>query len=305
MQSSISKSTVHFCLPKGLPGSLIELMPALHLLVIAAELALKAHLIRSDKDKFGHSLQRLYADLEPAHRTTIELRFAQSYLNTNLAALGIERPTVEAILGVYDETYGGESRVYMDSRYYAEPTKTFKPSSSLYGANLIKSNNPYPIFFPEIVRALIETYRFFSGHERLRRLGGDVKDGVREPSNDNHGNWGLIPSSLKLVVVNVPQPAGRSAEGDQLVAFEKFLSEHPPVFRANWMYGGNTLLFYGVGEQDYGDAHGVLNGVRCRVWRHKRLGMHARDLYLLAKVLEEKKGLEILSDVDFVAMPPS
>ena len=112
----------------GAPFSriLIELMPALHLLVIAAELALKAHLVRSNKDKPGHSLRQLYADLEPAHRTTIELRFAQSYLNTNLAALGIERPTVEAILGFYDETYGGESRVYMDSRYYAEPTKMFK-----------------------------------------------------------------------------------------------------------------------------------------------------------------------------------
>ncbi len=290
---------------KGLPNSLIELMPALHLLVIAAELALKAHLIRSDKDKFGHSLQQLYADLEPAHRTTIELRFAKSYLNTNLAALGIKRPTVEAILGVYDKTYGGESRVYIDSRYYAEPTKTFKPSSSLHGANLIKSHNPYPIFFPEIVRTLIKTYPFFSGHERLRRLGGDVKCGVREPSNDNHGDWGLIPSSLKLVVVNVPQSAGMSAEGDELVAFEKFLSEHPPGFCTNWMYGGNTLLFYGIGEQDYGDAHGVLNGVRCRMWRHKRLGTHARDLYLLANVLEEKKDLEILSDVDFVAMPPS
>ena len=170
---------------------------------------------------------------------------------------------------------------------------------------MLKSQTPYPIFFPEIVRALIETYRFFSGHERLRRLGGDVKCDVREPSNDNHGDWGLIPSSLKLVVVNVPQPAGMSAEGDELVAFEKFLSDHPPSFCTNWMYGGNTLLFYGIGEQDYGDAHGVLNGVRCRVWRHKRLGTHARDLYLLANVLEEKKGLEILSGVDFVAMPPS
>ena len=280
-------------------------MPALHLLVIAAELALKAHLVRSNKDKPGHSLRQLYADLEPAHRTTIELRFAQSYLNTNLAALGIERPTVEAILGFYDETYGGESRVYMDSRYYAEPTKMFKPSSSLHRANLVKSNNPYPIFFPEIVRALIKTYPFFSGYERLRRLGGDVKCGVREPSNDKHGDRGLIPSSLNLVVVNVSQPAGISAEGEQLLAFRKLLSEHPPVFRADWMYGGHTLLLYGVGEQDYGEAHGVLNGVRCRVWRHKRLGTHARDLYLLANVLEEKKGLEILSDVDFVAMPPS
>ena len=290
---------------RGLPNSLIELMPALHLLVTAAELALKAYLVRDDKDEFGHSLRELYKDLEAAHRENLELRFARVELNMNLAALGVECPTVEAILGIYDKTYGGESRVYMDSRYYAEPTKTFKPKSSLHGANLVKSQTPYPIFFPEIVRALISTYPFFSGHERLRRLGGDVKCGVREPSNDNHGDWGLIPSSLNLIVVNVPQPAGISAKGDELVAFEKFLSDHPPGFCTNWMYGGNTLLFYGVGEQDYDDAHGELNGVRCRMWRHKRLGMHARDLYLLANVLEEEKGLEILSDVDFVAMPPS
>lgn len=290
---------------RGLPNSLIELMPALHLLVVAAELALKAHLVRDGKDKFGHSLQELYEDLEPTHQENVELCFAKSYLNKNLAALGVKRPTVETILGVYDNTYGGASKVYMDSRYYAEPTETFKPKSGLQGANLVKGNTPYPIFFPEVVRALIETYRFFSGHERLRRLGGDVKEGVREPGNDNHGDWGLIPSSLNLVVVNVPQPAGISAESDQLVAFRTLLSEHPPIFRADWMYGGHTLLFYGVGEQDYGDAHGVLNGVRCRVWRRKRLGMHARDLYLLANVLEEAKGLAILSDVDFVAMPSS
>ena len=286
---------------RGLPNSLLELMPALNLLVIAAELALKAYLIRDDRDEFGHSLRQLYADLEPAYRNEIELRFAQSEVNTNLAALGIKRPTVEAILGIYDKTYGGESKVYMDSRYYPEPTKkTFKPASTLHGANLIKSHNPYPIFFPEIVRALINTYRFFSGHERLRRLGGDVKYGVRERSNDNHGDWGLIPSSLNLVVVNIPQPAGKSAKGDKMLAFRKFLAEHPPVFRTDWMYGGNTLLFYGDGEQDYVDAHGILNGVECRVWRHKRIGMHARDLYLLANVLEKETDLKILSDVHLV-----
>ena len=294
--------TSHSILPtRGLPNSLLALMPALNLLVIAAELALKAHLVRDDKDKFGHSLRELYEDLEPTHQENVELRFARSDLNTNLAALGVKRPAVEAILGVYDNTYGGESKVYMDSRYYAEPTKTFKPKSSLHGANLVKGNNPYPIFFPEVVRALIETYRFFSGHERLRRLGGDVQEGVRERSNDNHGDWGLIPSSLNLVVVNVPQPAGISAKGEQRLAFEKFLAEHPPVFHADWMYGGNTLLFYGAGEQDYVDVHGILNGVECRVWRHKRLGMHARDLYLLAKVLEKETDLKILSDVRLVS----
>ena len=290
---------------RGLPNSLIELMPALHLLVTAAELALKAYRIRDDRDGFGHSLQQLYEALEPAHRNGIERRFAKADLNKNLAALGIKRPPVEAILEVYDRTYGGASAVYMDSRYYAEPTKTFKPSSRLHRANVLKSGTPYPIFFPEIVPALIETYRFFSGHERLRRMGGDVESGAREPGKDNHGDWGLIPSSLNLIVVTVPQRAGKSAEGDQLIAFRTFLSEHPPVFRTDWMYGGHTLLFYGDGEQDSVDACGILDGVRCRVWRHKRLGMHARDLYRLANVLEKEKDLETLSDLHVVAMPPS
>jgi len=30
----------------------------------------------------------------------------------------------------------------------------------------------------------------------------------------------------------------------------------------------------------------VVDGVTCRVWRHDRLGMHARDLNLLADLLE-------------------
>ena len=285
-------------MPTGrLPNSLIEMMPALHLLVIAAELALKAYLIRDDKVDFGHSLQQLYENLDPKHRNEIESRFAKSVLNTNLAALDVKRPSLESILRVYDKTYGGESKVYIDSRYYAEPTTTFKSSSGLHGANLVKGHNPYPVFFPEVVRALIDTYRFFSGHERLRRLGGDVQYSAREPGNDNHGDWGLVPSSLGLVVLSVPQPAGISAEGDKLQAFSKLLAENPPGFRTNWMYGGNTLLFYGAGEENHIDGHGMLNGVECRLWRHNRLGMHARDLSLLANALESEASLACLSDV--------
>ena len=145
--------------------------------------------------------------------------------------------------------------------------------------------------------AQIDTYRFFSGHERLRRRGGDVQHGAREPGNDNHGDWGLVPSSLGLIVVSVPQPAGISAEGEDLASFEKLLSEHPPSMRTNWKYGGNTLLFYGAGEQSPTDGHGTLNGVQCRVWRHRRLGMHARDLYLLANRLDDAAPFGPLSDV--------
>lgn len=285
-------------MPRGeLPNSLVKMMPILHILVTAAELAIKAYLIRADKNfQRNHSLQLLYDDLDRAHRDKIELRFAESDLNTKVATLGVKMHTVKEILGMYDNTYGGASSVYMDSRYYAEPTTAFRRSSNLHGANLVKSCSPYPIFLPEILIALIHTYSFFSGHERLKRKGGDMVYGVREPGSDNHGEWGLIPSSLNLVVLSVPQSAGISAENEKLNAFKKLLSENPPGFRTDWMYGGNTLLFYRASEHSPIDGRRVLNGVECRVWRHKRLGMHARDLYLLASTLESEAVFECLTD---------
>ena len=288
-------------MPAGrLPNSLVEVMPALHLLVTAAELGFKAFLTRDGKKPSGHFLQRLYEELDPAHRDRIDAGFSESYPNVGLTALGIEPPTVQAILKTYDSTYGGASGVYMDARYYAEPTTRLRRADSLHGASLVKSNTPYPIFLPEIVSALINTYPFFSGHERLRRREGDLKHGVREPGDDNHGDWGVVPSSLGLIVVSVPQPAGISAEGEDLASFEKLLSEHPPGLRADWNYGGNTLLFYGVGEQDPTDGHGTVNGVQCRVWRHRRLGMHARDFYLLADRLENSVPFGSLSNVRII-----
>ena len=288
-------------MPTGrLPDSLVEVLSALHLLVTAAELGFKACLTRDGKDVSVHSLKRLYENLEPAHRDRIDTCFSESYLNASLTALGIEPPTVQAILGEYDSTYGAGSGVYMDSRYYAEPTTRFKRGDSVHGANLIKGNTPYPIFLPEIVSAQINTYRFFSGHERLRRRGGDVQHGARDPGKDNHGDWGMVPSSLGLIVLSVPQPAGISAEADDLESFEKLLSEHPPGMCADWKYGGNTLLFYRVGEQNHTDGHGTLNEVQCRVWRHQRVGMHARDLHLLADLLEDAVPFGSLSNVRIV-----
>ena len=192
-------------MPTGrLPASVVELMPALHLLVVAAELGLKAYLLRNDKSDFEHSLEQLYDDLDPTHRDEIEGRFSRLELNTSLTALGAEAPSVKAILQTYDNTYGGYSKVYIDTRYYAEPTTTFKSSSSLHGASLAKSHNPYPIFLPEIVEILFDTYRFFSGHERLARMGGDVSQGIREPTNDNHGAGGW--SRLPLASLSSPYP---------------------------------------------------------------------------------------------------
>ena len=288
-------------MPAGrLPHNLVEIMPALHLLVTAAELAFKAILTRDGKKPSGHSLKRLYENLDPAHRDWIDTSFSGSYLNAELTVLGVEPPTVQAILTRYDSTYGRGSGVYRDSRYYAEPTTRFTRADSVRGASLVKSKTPYPIFLPEIVSAQIHAYRFFSGHERLRRRGGDLKHGVREPGNDNHGDWGIVPSSLGLIVVSVPQPAGKSAEGEDLASFEKLLSEHPPSLCADWMYGGNILLFYGVGEQNPTDGHGTVNGVQCQVWRHRRLGMHARDLYLLADRLENSVPFSSLSNVRII-----
>ena len=270
-----------------LPVNLVELMPALHLLVLSAELGLKAFLLRNGRTEFGHSLEQLYDGLEAVHREEVERRFSELELNARLIELEVEAPTVKVIFRLYDNTYGGESKVFFDSRYFAEPTtSTFRRSSDLHGANLSKSHNPYPIFLPEIVSILTDAYRFFSGQERLGRLGANVSEGTRDPVEHNHGDWGLVPASLGLVVLTVPQPAGISAEGEDLEAFRRLIRDYPPAYRTDWMYGGGTHLFYVDGGQDYADGESEVDGVTCRVWRRDRLGMHARDLNMLADVLE-------------------
>ena len=285
--------------PSGkLPNTLSEIMPALHLLVIATELAIKAFLIRSDKDfKTIHTLSKLYEDLDCEHRKEIEKRFADSGPNSNLKGLGVKGPTVKDILGMYDNTYGGESSVYLDTRYYAEPTTTFKPSSNLNGANLVKGNTPYPIFLPMVVRALIDTFRFYSGPERLRRLGADIQDEFRgSGGNDNHGEWGLIPSSLSLVVISVSQRAARNSNNEELEVFRSFKTANPPSFSTSWMYGGNTLLFYSAGGRSHSDGRTAINGLVCRLRHKERLGMHSRDMYLLADALDCGSFSELVVD---------
>ena len=65
--------------PKGrLPHSVSEMMPALNLLVNAAELAIKADLIRSGNDSDGHSLLTLYRRVDCKHREEIEPAFRRS-----------------------------------------------------------------------------------------------------------------------------------------------------------------------------------------------------------------------------------
>ena len=37
-----------------------------------------------------------------------------------------------------------------------------------------------------------------------------MQHGARERGKDNHGDWRAVPSSLGLIVVSVPQPAGKA-----------------------------------------------------------------------------------------------
>lgn len=274
-------------MPTGrLPANLKEVMPPLLLLVTATELAVKAFWIRSEKPmKPSHSLVDLHEELDPEHKHEVEQRFAGARPNLALSTLGADRPTVTHLLQQYSQTYGGESSVYMDVRYYAEPT-----TKHHHGHSLVKGHTPYPIFLPDLVRALIDTYWFFSGPSRLRRLGGDVLEGVREPGNDNHGEWGLIPSSLNLVVVSVPQKAGKDAKGVDLKVYEAFKTSHPTGLTADWMYGGNTLLFYRDGRREFSDGKQIVEGLECRVWSNGRMGLHPRELNRLADALEAEGG---------------
>ena len=270
--------------PKGsLPQTVSEMMPALHLLVNAAELAMKADLIRSDNESGGHSLGALYGHLDCRHKDEIARRFADSDLNVDLKSLGHDGTTVESVLGVYGQSFG-ESSVYQDTRYFAEPTIRLR-SESLRGGNLVKTI-PYPIFLPVLVQTMLDVYAHFSGAERLKRLGADVGYGSRDPGSDQHGDWSLVPSSVGLVVIRFAQHVALDDRGEFREAFRRFEAARPPAYSTSWMYGGNSLLFYRAAKEHPVDGETVVDGLECKVWYDGRLGMHPRDLYLLADVLE-------------------
>ena len=276
--------------PKGrLPQTVSEMMPALNLLVNAAELAMKADLIRSSSGSGGHSLPMLYRDVDRKHREEIERRFAEAPLNADLRSLGCESPTVASVLSTYEHGFGWSS-VYQDTRYYAEPTTRVK-SEDVKGGNLLKSI-PYPIFLPVVVQTIIDVYGFFSGAERLKRLGAKVGHGSRDPGNDQHGHWGLVPSSVGLVVLRVAQFVARTERGEFREDFLRFKEARPPLYCTSWMYGGNVLLFYRAGREHPEDGETVIDGLKCKVWYAGSLGMHPRDLFLLSDILEAPGEVE-------------
>ena len=272
--------------PKGrLPQSMVEMMPPLLLLMNAAELALKADLIRSGeptrKEIGVHVLHDLYGMLEDEHRDEVDRRFADAALNAPINALGADRPTVESVLRVYGQSVG--STVYMDTRYFAEPTTMLKPS--LKDGSLAK-NTSYPIFLPVVVQTMLDVYAFFSGAERLKRLGADVSHGSRDPGNYQHGDWGLVPASVGLVVIRVAlHVEGAEHRADREV-FSRFKATRPPWYATRCSYGGQTLLFYRADKDHPEDGETVIDGLECKVWYAGRLGMHPRDLHLLADALE-------------------
>ena len=270
--------------PMGrLPATVAEMMPALNLLVNAAELALKADLIRSGHDSGGHALPKLYGRVDRVHRTEIERRFAEAPPNVNLRILGSESPTVESVLAAYEHGFGWSS-VYLDTRYYAEPTTRLR-SGNVKGGNLVKAIT-YPIFLPVVVQKTIDVYRYFSGAKRLKRLGAEVGHGSRDPGKDQHGDWGLVPSSVGLVVLRIGQFVARSRGGEFREEFLQFKKVRPPLYCTSWMYGGNVLLFYRASREHPVDGETIIDGLKCEVWRARSLGMHPRDLFLLADALE-------------------
>ena len=275
-------SSYRALMPTGrLPTSVVEVMPAIHLLVVAAELAMKADLMRSDKFTEGHSLKDLFKNLEGPHRGQARRRFANCEANKRLTSVGERPQPISGVLAAYGASYGGGSQVYLDTRYYAEPTTKLRKSP---GWSLLKSNTPYPIFLPYVVEVLIETFRFFDGAARLERLGAKVAPGARAAVDNNHGDWGLVPGSLGLIVVQVPQNVRLSAQHAELPEFRRWKEARPPGFSASWGYGGSELLFYRLDEGAPDSVN--IGGIECTVWRDDSLGMHSRDLYQLANALD-------------------
>ena len=74
------------------------------------------------------------------------------------------------------------------------------------------------------------------------------------------------------------------------MTFSRFKATRPPVYATWHGYGGQTLLFYRADKDHPEDGETVIDGLECKVWYAGRLGMHPRDLYLLADALEAPAG---------------
>ena len=270
-----------------LPQSLVEVMPSLLLLVTAAELAMKAFILRSNGvQPWIHDLVDLYDGLDSEHQADIETRFGRYQLVAGLKSIGADVPKIQHIFGRYADIYGGKRGAYQEAKFYAEPTTMLPEGSNLRGANLIKGNTPYPTFMPYLVEAIVDSYYHFSGLERLRRRGAEIHERGHTSGSHGHGDWALRPSSLGLAVIVVSQNASKDTNYNDLPSFASLKSLHPSGFQADWMYGGSTLLFYDATGSKPRDGVEMIAGVECRVISGEQIHMHARDLDRLADRLE-------------------
>ena len=277
--------------PGRLPQTLVEVMPSLLLLVTAAELALKAFILRSNGEQpRTHDLVELYDDLDSEHQAAIESRLGRCQLVADVTSTGADAPHIQHILSTYADIYGGKRGADQEAKFYAEPTTMLPEASDLRGANLIKGNTPYPTFMPYLVEAIVESYYDFSGLERLRRRGAQISERGPGSASHGHGDWALTPSSLGLAVVVVSQQESKDSNHDDLPSFAAFKSHHPSGFQADWMYGGSTLLFYDTTAAEPRDGVETISGIECRVISEEGVGTHTRDLDRLADRLEAIDG---------------
>lgn len=274
--------------PGELPRSLTELMPALLLLVTAAELVLKAFEVRSGTPQSrSHGLVDLYQGLRADHQADIEARFARTDGVAVLTGLGAPTPTVEGVLGTYADIYGGGRGVHTEARYYAEPTSMLPKESDLQNANLVKGNTPYPVFMPYLVEVLIQSYRYSSGLQRLNRRGGVVRERTRDSTSRGHGKWELRPSSLGLGALEIGQHDALDEAHDERPEYQRFTATHSGFHLMDWMYGGSKFLYYGASETRRRDGVHVISGIECHVAIDDFIGIHTRDLEKLADLLDQ------------------
>lgn len=273
--------------PVRLPQTLVEGMPSL-LPVTAAELILKAFLLRSTGEQPQvHDLVRLYDGLKPEHQAAVNERFSRCQLVASLTSIGADPPAVEQILDAYSDIYGGDGGrrgAYQEAKFYAEPT-TMLPGSSSRGDNVVKGSTPYPTFMPFLVEAIVESYDYCSGVERLRRRGAHISERGPDSTSHGQGESTLRPSSLGLAVVMVAQQESRDSNHEDLPAFASFKCHHPSGFQADRMYGGSTLFDDAAGSQAR-DGVETIADVECRVISGEGVGFHARYLERLADRLE-------------------
>ena len=273
--------------PGRLPRTLVEVMPSLLLLVTAAELAMKAFTLRSKGEPpRTHDLVDLYDGLDAEHQAAIESRFSRCQIVVGLASIGADVPKIQHILGTYTDIYGGKRGAYQEAKFYAEPTTMLPAASDLRGANLIKGNTPYPTFMPFLVEAIVDCYYHFSGLERLRRRGTWIHERGPGSADHGHGDWALKPSSLGLAVIVVSQHEAKDSNHNDLPSFTTLKSLHPTGLRADWGYGGSTLLFFDATGSEPRDGIEKIADVECRVMCEDQVRMHARDLDRLADKLE-------------------